>query len=96
MQGSNRNQSEGRSEPDSARQCRGPTASSRTRVRGKITLKFEHYRMAGSGRERDLLGDIEMSGYSTCGADVEQVERSRLRPRPCLSVEDGGVAAAED
>ena len=49
VQGSNRNQSEGRSEPDSARQCRGPTASSQTTVRGKITLKFEHYKMAGSG-----------------------------------------------
>ena len=47
--GSNRNQSKGRSEPDSARQYRVPTASGQTRARGEITLKFEHYKMAGSG-----------------------------------------------
>ena len=49
MLGSNRNQSKGRSEPDSARQYRVPTASGQTRARGEITLKFEHYKMAGSG-----------------------------------------------
>ena len=49
MLGSNRNQSKGRSEPDSARQYRVPTASGQTRARGGITLKFEHYKMAGSG-----------------------------------------------